>query len=249
MNVTYDVYMAGYFMDMVGHEMGHNMGLRHNFRGNLGAQDANGTQPPSQGKVTTSIMEYLGRPFRYLDEIGPYDAMAIAYGYTGKKPPVLNGFCTDEDVGNATKADGSAECSRDDATSDPFSYFEGKVSRALDKLTERNTAVAPTWAVDDMGSELGAAFSGLGLYASSAAKASSTWTQFFGKAGRPADAAATPAYVAARIKAQLCDPKLDAGAANKPTAEAQAKVRTNLAALRAKAAKALPAFGVTFSCE
>ena len=32
---TFDSYMQGYFRDMVSHELGHNMGLRHNFRGNL----------------------------------------------------------------------------------------------------------------------------------------------------------------------------------------------------------------------
>lgn len=33
---TYDSYMDGYFRDMVAHQLGHNLGLRHNFRGNLG---------------------------------------------------------------------------------------------------------------------------------------------------------------------------------------------------------------------
>ncbi|MBI3554817.1 MAG: hypothetical protein HY074_00975 [Deltaproteobacteria bacterium] len=32
-------YMPGYFQDMLTHEMGHNLGLRHNFRGTLGAAD------------------------------------------------------------------------------------------------------------------------------------------------------------------------------------------------------------------
>ena len=38
---TYDEYMNGYFKDMITHELGHNMGLRHNFKGNLYASADN----------------------------------------------------------------------------------------------------------------------------------------------------------------------------------------------------------------
>ncbi|MBA2403474.1 MAG: zinc-dependent metalloprotease, partial [Bdellovibrionales bacterium] len=57
--ITFDAYMTGYFTEMLEHELGHNLGLRHNFKGNLGAYETG-----EKGSVSRSIMEYLGRPYR-----------------------------------------------------------------------------------------------------------------------------------------------------------------------------------------
>ena len=78
---TYESYMDGYFQDMVTHELGHNFGLRHNFRGSLGRA---GEMP--EGRVSVSSMEYLDRNFRNFSRIGEHDFMAISYGYTGLAP-------------------------------------------------------------------------------------------------------------------------------------------------------------------
>jgi FAD/FMN-containing dehydrogenase len=105
-------------------------------------------------------MEYLGRGFRYLNQISEYDLMAISYGYVGKKPEHLNWFCTDEDkAGSGKGGEGnSAECSSDDATADPFGFFESRLASAVDKLVARGSAEAPEWTVADMEGPLGIAW-------------------------------------------------------------------------------------------
>ncbi|MBM4303957.1 MAG: hypothetical protein FJ112_06485, partial [Deltaproteobacteria bacterium] len=158
--VSYEDYMRGYFMDLVAHELGHNLGLRHNFKGNLSA----GEGDPQQGKVSVSIMEYLGRSFRYLDEIGPYDAEAIKYGYMGVLPTITDGFCTDEDVPDLQNTKLSAECSRDDATSDPFGYFLRRLNRAVDLVISRGTETASAWKAQEMATFIDSTVRGLAFY-------------------------------------------------------------------------------------
>ena len=231
---TFDQYMYGYFHDMLTHELGHNLGLRHNFRGNLGAADV-----AVQGGVSRSIMEYLGRSTRYLDQAGEYDIMALSYGYTGKQPDHLNWFCTDEDNQDITDPTKSAECSRDDATNDPFSWLEGRLTRAVTLLTNKGQTTAPAWAVTDMDSELSVAINGLAAYAVSGDATASGWTNFFGKPGRPANAAGVKAFVLGRFKAQICDPALTQLVAGKATPDAKTKTQANIDALRAKIATVL----------
>jgi hypothetical protein len=236
--VAFGDYMNGYFHDMVAHEMGHNLGLRHNFRGSL-ADDGSG----AEGSVSRSVMEYLNRRYRYLDHIDKYDAMAIAYGYTGKAPDQLNWFCTDEDNVSSDNPTYSAECTKDDATGDPFSFFEQRLAREMDKIVARGTPDAPVWTVDDLVGVLGIAVNGLNSYATSAVATASGWTNFFGKPGRPADAAGVKPYVLEKIKAQLCDPNLEFVIREKNGADAQAKTRANLEAFRAKFAELSKAWG------
>jgi len=57
-------------------------------------------------------MEYLGKEHRHLDRIGPYDIMAIQYGYLGIAPTRTDLFCTDQDIGSLNNPAGSAECSK-----------------------------------------------------------------------------------------------------------------------------------------
>ncbi len=238
-NMDYATYMAGYFHDMLTHELGHNLGLRHNFRGSL-----YGAATASDGHVSASVMEYLGRNYREYDHVGDYDLMAIKYGYLGVEPTVRNMFCTDEDQPSAhNNYSGSAECNSSDATDDPFGYFENRLSRAT-LLLAGTSGAAPTWTVPEMDSELTSFFTGMGLYASTADETSGTWTNFFGKSGRPLVAqgtASVKAYVLGRIKAHLCDPTLLAAGDSKSSADAKAAVQANVAAFQAKAAKVLTA--------
>lgn len=239
--MTFEQYMVGYMHDLVAHEMGHNLGLRHNFRGNFGATDTG-----QHGSVSRSIMEYLGRPFRYLDDLGAYDEMAIAYGYKGVAPQQLNWFCTDEDVPHTDDAEGpklSAECSRDDATSDPFGWLLGRLDQAVKYLVAPETTAAPEWTPADMERELGIALSGIASYAASADTFGSTWTAFF-KPGRPADASSVPQFVIEQVKARVSSPEVAAAIAGKQDQAARDKAQANLDALRVKATETLTKFGV-----
>lgn len=228
--MTYEKYMEGYMLEILAHEMGHNLGLRHNFKGNLGAIDGS----KEAGSVSRSVMEYLGRPFRHLNTIGSYDRMAIAYGYKGAAPKHLNWFCTDEDQGSdlKTMATKSPECTKSDATSDPFSFWEKRIDRVLDLVLERNSSAAPVWRTVEVKNQLEEAISGLSAYALSAELTSSSWTNFFGKNNRPESASEIRGYVLERIKNKVCSLELKDIINSKESAEAQKLAQENLDELK-----------------
>ncbi len=231
---TFETYMEGYFHDIITHELGHNIGLRHNFRGNLGAD-----KELELGKVSRSIMEYLGRSFRHLDHVGLYDEMAVAYGYTGVLPTHSDWFCTDEDVVNLASPSKSAECSKDDATSDPFGFFDGRLTHAVDLLIERGSASAPIWNLDDMKRELEVSLTGVGAYVLSAEATGAKWTGFFTGGERPSSVAGVKAYVLSTLRAHLCDTSFEAEIGLKSSASAQAKTKENIQSLRKKTSEML----------
>ena len=243
-NVDFKSYMNGYFHDMLTHELGHNLGLRHNFRGNLGATD---TGEP--GSTSRSVMEYLGRGFRYLDHVGEYDRMAIRYGYGNIKPDHLDWFCTDEDAFDPSNPATSPECSADDATQDPYAFFEQRLAKAIDYLTARGRADAPEWTQADLTNELGVALKGLMSYAILTPGNAASLTNFFGKDERPSDQAGVKEFVVARVRQQLCDPSLDQVIASKLDAAAQAKTRTNLEKLRETALNLFQSQGIALGFD
>lgn len=68
------------------HELGHNLGLRHNFKGN---SDKNNFFSPQEARehgyefapASTSIMDYTPSEFDTLANFGPYDLAALRFGY------------------------------------------------------------------------------------------------------------------------------------------------------------------------
>jgi Met-zincin len=222
---TYLSYMHGYFVDMVTHELGHNLGLRHNFKGNLLAS-ADGTRPSG------SVMEYLNREFRHKDSIGVYDHMAIKYGYAGVEPAVKNTFCTDENVVDNEHPSFSAECSRDDATNDPFGYLGTVLDRALDRIAAPTTTAAPTWAVADLTRELTLSVTGRIVYATSADASSKTWLDWKHE-GRPVRAGAIKNFVLRTLQNEICAPAIRKAPDRKLTTEAKEATKKNLADLDA----------------
>ncbi|WP_164009375.1 zinc-dependent metalloprotease [Pyxidicoccus trucidator] len=74
------------------HEVGHTLGLRHNFYGSL-AYDGSPNSP-----LSTTVMDYLQyEDAVYLDTPGSYDVQAVRYLYGMSPQPPTDGFCTDED--------------------------------------------------------------------------------------------------------------------------------------------------------
>ncbi|MBF0315247.1 MAG: zinc-dependent metalloprotease [Oligoflexia bacterium] len=60
------------------HEIGHNFGLRHNFKGSYDKENFQGPLARS-----STVMEYLSDGVRSLQKPGPYDVAAIRFAYAG----------------------------------------------------------------------------------------------------------------------------------------------------------------------
>ena len=77
---------------LVAHEVGHALGLRHNFKGSAAFPFSQLSAPGYHGPISASVMDYLplnvyaGRPpaggSALQTEVGAYDRWAIAYGYS-----------------------------------------------------------------------------------------------------------------------------------------------------------------------
>lgn len=197
--VSFEEYMDGYFHQVVAHEVGHNLGLRHNFMGSLGGN--------GHDVATHSVMEYVARPERHLARVSEYDRQAIAYGYTGEVAEDLLPYCGDGDVASWVNPTRSAECSSHDAGSDPFGYFrEERVRRAIDLVIGRGLgAAAPVWTTSDVYVPFWNGVHGMGLYATSAEATAHTWASFHLDPTRPTDPEDIRDYVLAEIQGVLCD--------------------------------------------
>ncbi|MHC4338712.1 MAG: zinc-dependent metalloprotease [Planctomycetota bacterium] len=143
--------LIGQFIkDTVMHEVGHTLGLRHNFKASIyrTLEEINSESKPAD--ITASVMDYAplsiapeGRPQGNwaCTTIGPYDYWAIQYGYTTENkelPKILSrvaekglDYATDEDTWS-----NDPYVNTWDMGSDPLKYAEERV--ALMKRLRKN---------------------------------------------------------------------------------------------------------------
>jgi hypothetical protein len=166
-----DSLAQDYVKDVIMHEVGHTLGLRHNFRASA-VYSLKQIEDPSFSRVNgivTSVMDYT--PFNIspngevqgeyvMSTLGPYDYWAIEYAYremdAASEPAQLAkmaarsvepqlAFATDEDAGVGKLFIGiDPEVNRFDLGSDPLEYYKRrmKLSRELwDRL--QNLKLAP----------------------------------------------------------------------------------------------------------
>lgn len=113
------------------HEVGHVLGLRHNFAASLDGDDA---------LPASSAMDYLAPA----DDVrmlapGAYDRAALAplYGNTPAAPDAAFHFCTDEDVGTV------ADCARwDGSTTEPIRWHTEQMEGAAQAVSR--------WIIDNL---------------------------------------------------------------------------------------------------
>lgn len=85
-------YIHQYLRLIIAHEVGHTLGLRHNFRGStlLAPEELNNQQITGNKGLTTSVMDYIPPNIApqgtkqgdyFPNMVGPYDEWAIKYGY------------------------------------------------------------------------------------------------------------------------------------------------------------------------
>ena len=128
----------GFIKYLVGHEVGHNLGLKHNYKGNLFANDTYGAN---------TQMDYLNTS-RYKKISDEYDRMAIAYGYLGIPPTRTDMFCGEENsISNYYFREHlikeiSPECVKYDSSSQPLERAAWELREVVGLLTTRSHAQA-----------------------------------------------------------------------------------------------------------
>lgn len=160
--------------DLVAHEAGHTLGLRHNFKASslYTLDEINSANLKEKKPFAASVMDYIPINYRYeagelqgdygMVDIGPYDFWAIEYGYTmddAKLPEILKRcsepelqYATDEDTGGPDPL-----ARRYDFAKDPLDYAKEQMklvdlyrSRILDKFVKDGDS----WAKARRGYEL-----------------------------------------------------------------------------------------------
>ena len=149
--ISREEYVKRYLSECVCHEVGHCLGLRHNFAGstNLTTAELADDKVTSDKGVSASVMDYTppnvqavlkGSGNIYMNTVGPYDIWAIQYGYTPSDAKTSLGekymlgqiasqssvpghaFMTDEDADSFNPDAVRFDCARD-----PLAFSEKQI--------------------------------------------------------------------------------------------------------------------------
>jgi len=118
-----------YLTHVVLHEVGHTLGLRHNFKGSL-------KYDPMKSIYTSSVMEYVDDFDAVTSNVpGTYDIAAVKYLYGLGTALPTDKFCND----NGTRTD--PDCATFDRTNDPYTttYLDAYSSLLKDFLDGKTT--------------------------------------------------------------------------------------------------------------
>jgi len=159
-----DWFVGPLLADLVQHEVGHTIGLRHNFKASSQFTFAQINSDEVKGKkaFTSSVMDYTPVNFPSPDgklrgdvamiDVGDYDYWAIEYGYTFGDPKEVakkgaqpgHDYGTDEDVGGPDPS-----IQRYDFAKDPLTYAKSQLElatyhrgRLLDKFVKDGESFA-----------------------------------------------------------------------------------------------------------
>jgi hypothetical protein len=159
--------------DLTVHEVGHTIGLRHNFKGSsiYSYAEINGDAIKGKKPFASSVMDYI--PINVVAKkdvpqgdygmisVGPYDDWAIEYGYSFEKDlkPILAKntqpelmYATDEDTGGP-----DPRARRYDFAKDPLAYAENQMTLVRDhrsKLLDKFVKDGDSWAKARRGYQL-----------------------------------------------------------------------------------------------
>ncbi|NND98745.1 MAG: hypothetical protein HKN47_15600, partial [Pirellulaceae bacterium] len=160
--------------DLVAHEVGHTLGLRHNFKASahLDLDDINSNGTKGKKTIASSVMDYIPINYRFesgevqgdyaMIDIGPYDFWAIEYGYTfdDKKLPEILKRCSEPALQYATDEDTSGPdplARRYDFSKDPLDYAKEQmklVKLYRGRILEKFVKDGDSWAKARRGYEL-----------------------------------------------------------------------------------------------
>lgn len=152
-----------FFTEITAHEVGHTLGLRHNFHASTWRSHKDLTNPQFQGLHGASVMDYLPAhlPARnaananhhyFQTEVGPYDDWAIEYGYKDAAKQELDTIAkrteTDKALAYATDEDtyGGRDpmVNRWDLGDDPLAYYQSRLDNnkeILAHLDQKNSGL------------------------------------------------------------------------------------------------------------
>ncbi|MBY0588495.1 zinc-dependent metalloprotease [bacterium] len=159
--------------DLVAHEVGHTLGLRHNFKSSSIYSVAKINSPEIKGKApfAGSVMDYLPVNINMesgeiqgdyaMISVGPYDMWAIEYGYTSSDDlkPILQRvaepdlrYATDEDTGGPDPL-----ARRYDFGADPINYAKSQYKLAKynrERIIDKFVKDGESWAKARRGYEI-----------------------------------------------------------------------------------------------
>lgn len=160
--------------DLVAHEVGHTLGLRHNFKASaqMTLAEINSEQVKGKKTFASSVMDYTPINYRFeagdvqgdysMIDIGPYDFWAIEYGYTfdDKKLPEILKRCNEPELQYATDEDTTGPdplARRYDFSSEPLDYAVEQmklVDLYRERILEKFVKEGDSWSKARHGYEL-----------------------------------------------------------------------------------------------